>query len=59
MSNVPSRSAKRSSPCCTGVPRPCRRTIFGGPENEQNITTMRPFSRRWAIVSMPLPIRST
>ena len=33
--------------------------IFGGPSNEQNMTTMRPFSRRWAIVSIPLPIRST
>ena len=26
--------------------------------NAQNITTMRPFSRRWAIVSAPLPTRS-
>ena len=36
-------------------PRPCRRTIRGGPSKAQNITTMRPFSRRWAIVSAPLP----
>ena len=43
----------------TGRPVPCRRTIFGGPVNAQNMTTMRPFSRRWAIVSIPLPMRST
>src|SRR3954454_4079046 len=39
-------------------PRPCRRTIRGGPSNEHSITTIRPFSRRWAIVSAPLPITS-
>ena len=27
----------------------------GGPSNAHSITTMRPFSRRWAIVSAPLP----
>ena len=30
----------------------------GGPENAQNITTIRPFSRKWAMVSMPLPVMS-
>ena len=28
--------------------------MFGGPVNAQNMMTMRPFSRRWAIVSTPL-----
>ena len=31
----------------------------GGPSNAQNIRTMRRFSRRWAIVSTPLPVRSS
>ena len=30
--------------------------IRGGPSKAQSMTTMRPFSRRWAIVSAPLPI---
>ena len=38
--------------------RPCSRTIFGGPSNAQNMTTMRPFSRACAIVSAPLPTKS-
>ena len=59
MSNVASSSSKPSSFCCTGRPTPCSRTIFGGPSKAQNMITMRPFSRRWATVSMPLPIRST
>ena len=29
-----------------------------GPSKAQNITQMRPFSRRWAIVSAPLPTMS-
>jgi hypothetical protein len=41
---------------CRAVPRPWKRTIFGGPSNAQNIITIRPFSRRWAIVSAPLPV---
>ena len=32
--------------------------MLGRPSKAQNITTMRPFSRRCAIVSMPLPVRS-
>ena len=32
--------------------------MSGGPSNAQNIIVMRPFSRRWAIVSTPLPVRS-
>jgi hypothetical protein len=29
---------------------------FGGPSNAQNITTIRPFSRKCATVSAPLPL---
>jgi hypothetical protein len=29
--------------------------MFGAPANAQNISVMRPFSRRWAMVSDPLP----
>ena len=50
-----SSSAKRGSPSRTTSPRPCRRRIRGGPSKAQSITTMRPFSRRWPIVSVPLP----
>ena len=50
-----SSSSKRGSPGSTYSPRPCRRTIRGGPSKAQNITTTRPFSRTWAIVSAPLP----
>ena len=32
--------------------------MSGRPANAQNISVMRPFSRRWAMVSMPLPVRS-
>ncbi len=32
--------------------------MFGLPSKAQNMIVMRPFSRRWAIVSMPLPVRS-
>src|SRR3954469_25633775 len=53
-----SRSSKPGSPAWTTSPRPCRRKIFGGPSKAQNMTTMRPFSRTWAIVSAPLPITS-
>ena len=31
----------------------------GGPSNAQSITQTRPFSRRWAAVSAPLPTWST
>ena len=31
----------------------------GGPSNAQNMRQMRPFSRRWAAVSAPLPTWST
>jgi hypothetical protein len=30
----------------------------GGPSKAQSITTIRPLSRRWAIVSAPLPMTS-
>jgi hypothetical protein len=36
-------------------PRPWKRTMFGGPSNAQSMIAMRPFSRRCAIVSAPLP----
>src|SRR5207248_2581109 len=52
-------SSKRSVPTCATSPRPCRRTMRGGPSKAQNMTTMRPFSRRCAIVSIPLPTKST
>ena len=42
----------------TTVPRPESRTIRAGPSNAQNISVMRPFSRTWATVSIPLPVRS-
>ena len=32
--------------------------MFGGPSNAQNMITTRPFSRRCAIVSTPLPTKS-
>jgi len=41
-----------------GVPLPCSRTIFGGPSKAQNIKIIRLFSRRWARVSMPRPVKS-
>src|SRR4051794_3054339 len=49
------RPANRGSSFSTASPRPCRRRIRGGPSKAQNITQIRPFSRRWAIVSAPLP----
>jgi len=49
---------KRSSAAITTSPRPCRRTMRGGPEKAQSINTRRPFSRRCATVSAPLPIMS-
>ena len=32
--------------------------MFGFPSKAQNMIVMRPFSRRWATVSTPLPVRS-
>ena len=58
-SNVARSASKPASPCCTTLPLPCRRTIFGGPSKAANMTQMRPFSRRCATVSIPLPSRST
>lgn len=37
----------------THSPVPKSRTIRGGPSNAMNITVMRPFSRKWLIVSFP------
>ena len=34
---------------------PCKRTIRGGPTKAQSMMTIRPFSRRCAMVSTPLP----
>jgi hypothetical protein len=53
--NSATSAAQRSSVTGVNVPRPWSRTIVGGPENAQNISVMRPLSRRWAIVSAPLP----
>ncbi len=33
--------------------------MFGGPSNAQNIRVIRPFSRRCATVSLPLPVPSS
>ncbi len=56
VSNRASRSAKPGESGNTASPRPCSRTMFGGPSNAQNMITMRPFSRRCAIVSTPLAV---
>ncbi len=42
----------------TARPRPCNRTMRGGPENAQNINTIRSLSPKWATVSIPEPVRS-
>src|SRR5215207_7799894 len=34
------------------------RKINGGPSNAQNMIVTRPFSFRWAAVSLPLPVAS-
>ena len=39
---------------CKHAPVPKRRTIRGGPSNAMNMTVIRPFSRRWLIVSFPI-----
>ena len=39
-------------------PVPYRRTMFGAPSKAQNITVIRPLSRRCAMVSAPLPTES-
>jgi hypothetical protein len=54
----PSSSANSGSSGRCTVPVPCSRRIRGGPSNAHSMTTMRPFSRRWAIVSAPLPTMS-
>ena len=43
----------------TTVPRPCSRTIRGGPSKAQSMRQIRPFSRRCAAVSAPLPTWSS
>ena len=50
--------SNRGSDATTTSPRPCSRTIRGGPSKAHSMITMRPFSRTCAIVSAPLPIRS-
>ncbi len=51
-------AGNRGSSRKTGSPRPWTRTMFGGPENAHHISVMRPFSRRWAMVSALLPAKS-
>lgn len=53
------RGTAPRSPGSATVPRPCRRTMRGRRSKEANIRQMRPFSRRCAIVSTPLPVWST
>ena len=50
-----SEPAASAGPAGGTVPRPCSRTMSGRPVNAQNINVMRPLSRRWAMVSTPLP----
>ena len=54
----PPAPAHSASPGSTARPRPYRRRMRGRPSKAQNITVSRPFSRRWATVSTPLPVRS-
>lgn len=49
---------KSGSAGVTTLPRPNSRRIFAFRVNEQNMIVIRPFWRRWAIVSTPLPSRS-
>ena len=53
-----SRGANRGSSGRIASPRPWKRTIRGGPAKAHSITTIRPFSRRCAMVSAPLPAMS-
>jgi len=56
--NRRARPLKDGSSVRTARPLPCRRTMRGAPAKAQNMTTIRPFSRRWAMVSTPLPVWS-
>ena len=50
------RSWSYSASCgATTSPRPCTRRILGGPVNAHHMKTIRPFSLRCAMVSLPLP----
>ncbi|HLI38540.1 MAG TPA: hypothetical protein VKV80_14540 [Streptosporangiaceae bacterium] len=58
-------SGKWRDSCCqpgapgrTIRPVPYSRRIFGHRPEEQNMIAVRPFWRRWAMVSAPLPVRS-
>src|SRR3954467_15553709 len=53
-----SSSLKRGSSRKTGSPRPCTRTMFGGPWNAHHMRVIRPFSRRCATVSAVEPAKS-
>src|SRR5437763_195925 len=53
------RTPSTGSGAATSSPLPWSRTIRGGPSNAQNITQMRPLSRRCATVSAPLPTWSS
>jgi hypothetical protein len=54
----PTSASKSGSAGHTGDPLPWKRTIRGGPSKAHSITTIRPFSRRWATVSAPAAKRS-
>src|ERR1700685_210278 len=51
-------ASKSGSSASTTWPVPCRRTIRGGPAKAHSMITIRPFSRRCAMVSTPLPVWS-
>ncbi|MFG6193732.1 hypothetical protein [Nonomuraea sp. JJY05] len=51
-------SAHLGSSRKTGSPRPWIRTMLGGPWKAHHIKVIRPFSRRWAMVSALLPAKS-
>ena len=50
--------SKFGMPVVTTLPIMCRWTTWEAPQMQQNMNTMRPFSRRWAMVSIPLPVKS-
>ena len=51
-------ASNSSDPRACTVPRPWSRQMRGGPSNAHSMIVMRPFSRRCAMVSTPLPVRS-
>ena len=55
---VAEQLVQRGSSRKIGSPRPCIRTMLGGPWKAHHISVMRPFSRRCAMVSALLPAKS-